>query len=63
MGFTEEFEIIENTEEAKKAYAKNGWGQGEVVITKAQIQALLDGKALASCDGEYTHIVKLKEGE
>jgi hypothetical protein len=59
----DEFEIIENTEQAKSDYAKYGWGQGEVKITNAHIQALLEGKALAFCDGEYTHIVTFKKDD
>jgi hypothetical protein len=58
-----ELEIIENTNEAKDDYAKLGWGQSEVFITKAQIQALLEGKSLAFFDGEYTNIITLKEEE
>lgn len=55
-----EFEIAENLEQAHKEY-QFGYGTEEKLITKEDIQALLDGKCLvtdANC-GEYKIIIKL----
>jgi hypothetical protein len=53
--------IIENTDEAKLKFANYGWGQSEEVLTMKHIQALVDGKAIGICDGEYTTILTLQD--
>jgi hypothetical protein len=52
------FTIIENTEKARDTF---GWSYGGevIIITKENINALLDGKQLAYCDGEYSHFVTM----
>jgi hypothetical protein len=55
-------EILENTEEVKNAYHDNWWGREEIVLTAEDVIALLEGKALAFNDGEYSHVLVL-EGE
>ena len=59
----EEFTIIENTYEAAKEYGFN-YGADDYIITKEDIQALLDGKALAAevNGGEYSIFIALEEG-
>jgi hypothetical protein len=53
--------IIDNTEEAKMEFAKYGWGQSEDILTMEHIQALLNGKAIGICDGEYTTVLTLAD--
>ena len=36
------------------------WGIGSVYVTSEQIKQLLDGKNLYFSDGEYAHIICLK---
>lgn len=55
------FIIIENTDKSKIEFARGGYGQTETVISKEQLQALIDGKALAFNDGEYTHVIYIGE--
>lgn len=58
----DEIDIIENTKESIAGYRNKGWGQSEYVLSKEHIQALIDGKAIAVADGEYTNVFVL-EGE
>ena len=55
-----DFTIIENTPKARNEYGHR-YGSEEFVITKEDIEALLNGKELA-CDvncGEYALFIKL----
>lgn len=54
-------EILPNTEEANDEWSKRGWGHCKIWLTKEQVQALLDGKALGYDDGEYTTFFTLEE--
>lgn len=60
----EYFTIIENTHEAAKEFGFN-YGADSYTITKEDIQALLDGKALAAevNGGEYSIFIALEEGD
>ena len=57
----DEIKIIENTEEARHKYAKLGWGHGQVTLNSNHLKALIDGKAVAYFDGEYTHSIVLSQ--
>jgi|GEM_PF-5260749 len=57
----DEIKIIENTEEAQHKYAKLGWGHGQVTLDRKHLKALMDGKAVAYFDGEYTHSIVLSQ--
>lgn len=61
---TDGFEIIENTYEAKAKFGFN-YGAETYFITKEDIEALLNGKALATDInyGEYSLFIELKEIE
>lgn len=55
--------IVENTPEARDKFG-HMWGSGDIQLSRADIQALLDGKCVAFHDGEYTTFLTLKaEGE
>jgi hypothetical protein len=55
-------EIIENTREAQEQYGYL-WGANDVVINKEQLEALLNGKCLATNDGEYVTFIMLEQTE
>lgn len=40
-----------------------GHGGNDIDITPEHIKALQEGKLIAWFDGEYTHTIKLKEGD
>lgn len=56
-------EIIESDEESIDKFHDRGWGRTTHVITKEHINALLEGKAIGIDDGEYTHILVLKDAK
>lgn len=57
------FEIIENTKEAQKKYGYL-YGYGEYKINKKQIEALLNGKQLATeINDEYVIFITLDRKE
>lgn len=56
-------EIIENTPETIAKFHERGCGGEEETLTKEHIEALLDGKAIAFDDGEYTHVLYLKKDD
>ena len=54
----EEIRIIENTGESFEEFARNGWGQEEVILTKEQMIALVKGKSIGfSVNDEYTAVL------
>ena len=61
---TDGFEIIENTYEAKEKFGFN-YGAETHFITKEDIEALLNGKALATdiSGGEYSLFIELEKVE
>ncbi len=54
-------EIIENTPESIEEFHKRGWGRENIELTWEHIKALLEDKAIALDDGEYTHVFTLKK--
>lgn len=53
-------EIIENSRKAVEKFGtRNGWSL--IALDEEQIQALLDGKALAYDDGEYSHFIVMED--
>jgi hypothetical protein len=54
-----DIEIIENTDGGRENYGTL-WGCGELVLTKEHIKALLEGKCIATNDGEYATFITLK---
>lgn len=48
--------IIEPTEEAVDEYG-HGYGSDLTLISREDIEALIEGKALAFSDGEYKHFL------
>lgn len=55
-----DFEIIENTKEAEDTYGRC-YGSWTYRISRGDIEALLNGKQLATDNGEYTTFVVLEE--
>ena len=53
-------EIIENTHEAQENFGF-GYGASHLIITPEQLEALNNGKCLASNDGEYSTFISLGE--
>lgn len=62
FNFENDFQIMEDTIENLYNYANTGWGQEELTITDREIRALKEGKIIGNHDGEYTHIIRYKEG-
>lgn len=58
-----DFEIIENNYESQEKYGFC-YGAEDYVITKDDLQALLDGKCLAATvnGGEYSIFISMSEG-
>lgn len=59
----QDFEIIDNTMEAALEWGEDLYGNNWYIITREQIQALLDGKQLATSDSEYAIFISLDEPE
>lgn len=53
-------EVIENTKKAQDQYG-HLWGSEHIIITKEQIQALLDGKQIAFDDDEHVYFISMSE--
>lgn len=59
----ENIEILNNTKQEERKFAKRGWGHLNYRITKEQLQEVIKGKAIAIDDGEYTHWIALEESK
>ena len=56
----EDFEIIENTDEARDQFEKHLYGSGNYVLTKDNLKALAEGKCLATdINNEYAIFIEL----
>ena len=46
--------IRENTEKEENYFKKKGWGHGFEKIRRKELEQVLEGKAIAIFNGEYT---------
>lgn len=56
-----EYKIFENKEENRRNFIKKGWGHSDLELSKSDLNDILNGKALAMFDGEYTTWIIVKE--
>lgn len=56
-------EIKENNKVEEAKFSSIGWCHGFEIITKEQLEEVMQGKAIAIFDGEYTTWIALKEPE
>lgn len=58
-------DVIENTKDSIDDYERKGFNNTTYYITRDQIKALLNGKLIAMCEGQYTNrrttMIKLVE--
>ena len=52
-------EMIDDTEEARDEYG-HLFGSSEHIITRSQVEELLNGKVMAMNDGEYVTFVRME---
>lgn len=52
-------EMIDDTEEARDKYGYL-WGCSEHIITRSQVEELLNGKVMAMNNGEYVTFVRME---
>ena len=57
---TEKIKIFNSLEEAENDGLL--WGKDLIVLSKKHIDALLEGKAIKTDNGEYVQIIVLREG-
>jgi hypothetical protein len=55
-----EIYIIDNTKSAQDEFG-HAWGSGHILIGEEAIDALLAGKQIAFCDGEYVNFISMSE--
>jgi hypothetical protein len=55
-----ELKILNNDEKEINEFHSQGWAASDCIITKEQLKALQEGKAIGFFDGEYTTVFKLE---
>ena len=53
--------ILPNSKKNEKRLKEIGWGHSLELITKEQLEEVMNGKAIALFDGEYTTWIAIEE--
>lgn len=60
--FKKGLRIVEDNQTSIDQFHSTGWGGTDTIITKEDLEKLLNGKLLGLNDGEYTHLFKYEGG-